>query len=129
MAQQGSRPYAVLGAARVLFRWLIFSGYAVLITSLSLDPFSSEIQYGSDKLAHFFAYFVFASLAVIVVRDKRQYMFCCLLIVLYGGLLEIAQSFLPYRSMSFLDFLSNCIGGSVGYFVVTIFLARRQFSS
>ena len=129
MAQQGSRSYAVLGAAGVLFRWLIFSGYAVLITSLSLDPFSSEIQYGSDKLAHFLAYFVFASLAVIVVRDKRQYMFCCLVIVLYGGLLEIAQSFLPYRSMSFLDFLSNGIGGSVGYFVVTKFLARRQFRS
>ena len=109
--------------------WLVFSGYAVLIAFLSLASIAPQMKHDSDKLAHFLAYCGFAMLAVFVVRGKPQYIICCLLIVLYGGLLEFAQSFFPYRSMSVFDFMANSIGVGVGYVLANIFLDRRWFNA
>ena len=115
------------GSRWTLLRWLVFSSYAVLVGFLSLSPIVPSMPNDSDKLAHWFAYCGFAVLAIIVVRNKSQHILCCLMIILYGWLLEIAQGFSLYRSMSVLDFIANCFGVIVGYFIVRLLADGRWF--
>ena len=97
--------------------------YALLVGYASLSP-ASGLAIGSwDKLAHFLTYGVFAALAFGVVNGTKAYLYACLAIVLYSGLMEVGQSYVPGRSMSAYDFLANTLGVAAGALFIKILAA------
>ncbi len=93
---------------------LVFVGYGSLVALLSLLP-PGDLGPGQwDKLAHFSCYALFAVLAFRVAKRGNGFLALCLGIVIYGGLLEYAQSLTPDRMMSTYDFLANTLGVIVG---------------
>lgn len=89
----------------------------------------------TDKLLHAL---VFAGLALLLVRAERvvlpqtspgrRLLLALLLASLVGELLEICQSFVPYRSAEFLDWLADTLGalGAVGLFGLFMQLVSRR---
>ncbi len=99
---------------------LALLAYAALIAGLSLRPMGTGSLEPWDKLLHALAYGAFALLAWRAATGARQYTWLCLLIVLYGGLMEVGQGFIPGRMMSLGDLLANTVGVLLG-----ALLARR----
>ena len=92
----------------------IFVAYAVIVALASLQPGGNAVIGPYDKLAHFLTYGLFALLAYRLETPVGRYWFLCIGIVMYGGLLELAQSFVPGREMSALDLLANTGGVLLG---------------
>ena len=68
---------------------------------------------------------VWATLGFAAATESKQYLYVCIGIVAYGGMMEVAQSFMPGRMMSAYDFLANTLGVIVGALVVRrVFRAR-----
>jgi VanZ family protein len=83
----------------------------------------------TDKLLHTLA---FGGLALLLIRtarallpratlQKRLY-FAVFLSSLAGALLEVCQSFVPYRSAEFLDWLADTVGASLAVGLFALFL-------
>jgi len=89
---------------------VMFVSYAVVVAILSLQPGGESSIGPYDKVAHFLTYGIFAVLALRLNLSGRQYMYVCIGIVAYSGMLEVAQSFVPGREMSVLDLLANASG-------------------
>lgn len=90
----------------------------------------------ADKLAHFGMFFILAFLMVrgflkkMLVRDIKNRPFYITLVVtiVYGVLIEYAQSYIPGRSIEFNDMLANGLGsilGVLGY----LFLKKNKYFS
>jgi VanZ family protein len=93
---------------------VVFFLYTLLVGFVSLKP-PGPVSPGSyDKLAHFAVYGFFAYLAYRLHLAGRGYLYACVGIVLYSGLLEFGQSFVPGRQMSSLDLLANTLGVILG---------------
>ena len=102
---------------------VLFVSYAMLVAFLSLQP-GDGLSIGSyDKVAHIVTYSIFALLAQRLNLSGRQYMYVCIGIVAYSGLLEVAQSFVPGREMSALDLFANTLG-----VLLTALLRTRYFA-
>lgn len=99
---------------------LIFLVYAVSIGFISLRPADGVALEPWDKPMHFAVYAIFAILGYRVVRTRRQYIVLALAIIVYSGLLEIGQSFMPGRVMSGFDLLANALGVWVGCLMATM---------
>ena len=87
-----------------------------------------------DKPVHFLMYAVFtvAILADRTVFQKRKigwwFLFAPLIAMAYGGLMEVVQHFLYWRSCSVYDFLANDIGATIGtgvYALIILLCAKR----
>ena len=89
---------------------LAFITYTCFVTFASLRPMDGIAIGNWDKVGHIALYFVFALLGYRVVSNPRHYLLLCLGIVVYGGLMELAQSFTPGRMMSVYDILANAAG-------------------
>lgn len=63
-----------------------------------------------DKILHFAAYAVFSVLAIAIFKTKRQVISICIIIILYGLVLELYQGTMPEREASFADFFANTVG-------------------
>ena len=87
-----------------------FACYALLIAYLSLAPAPDVPSVGSDKLSHLLAYAGFAVLASGLFLSRNRYLLVCFAIILFSGLMEVAQHFVPGRDMSALDLLANILG-------------------
>lgn len=96
------------------FNLVVFAGYSVLVTVLSLLPKSAAIAVPNDKAGHLLAYSVFAVLGFRLVSALRPYFFLCIGILFYGALMELGQSFVPGREMSALDIVANSSGVAIG---------------
>ena len=104
---------------------VLFVAYAILIALVSLMPMNSTNIGSSDKLFHFVFYAVFSVLGFRAATESKQYLYVCIGIVAYGGMMEVAQSFMPGRMMSAYDFLANTLGVIIGAVVVRkVFLAK-----
>ena len=103
----------------------IFVIYALLVSYASLSPASGIAIEPWDKLAHFLTYGLFAVLGYGVVKSNKVYLFVCLAIVLYSGLMEVGQSFVPGRSMSAYDLLANTLGVVLGALLARIISPGR----
>jgi len=100
----------------------LFATYVLLVSYASLSPGSGLMAVGSwDKLAHFLTYSVFAVLAYGVVKSHKAHLLVCLAIILYSGLMEVGQYFVPGRSMSAYDLLANTLGVLLGVLLVRFF--------
>ncbi|MEH6519531.1 MAG: VanZ family protein [Halioglobus sp.] len=107
----------------------IVTFYTIFITFVSLQPGDSMPSVGSwDKVGHFLAYAVFAVLAYHVVKNPRQYLTVCLVIIAFSGLMEVAQSFMPGRMMSAYDLLANALGVAVGAFIARATFRAHQLA-
>ena len=93
---------------------MLFLVYAIFMAYVSLRSMSGIELEHSDKFFHFIAYGLFAVLGFRTVSGRKAYMYLCLGIVVYGGLMEVAQSFTPRRMMSVYDFIANTIGVFIG---------------
>ena len=93
---------------------VIFASYAVVVAILSLQPGDGSSIGPYDKVAHLVTYGIFAALAHRMNLSARHYVYVCIGIVAYSGLLEVAQSFVPGRDMSALDMLANTSGVLLG---------------
>lgn len=98
----------------VKFHALVFSCYTVFVAFVSLRPMNSGSIGHWDKLGHFTLYGVFAVLGYKLFKHSRHYYALCMGIVIYGGLMEVAQSFMPGRMMSVYDFIANAVGVIIG---------------
>jgi VanZ family protein len=101
----------------------IFVSYAVLMAFISLQSTGGSSIGHYDKAAHLLAYGIFAALAHRMNLSGRYYVFVCIGIVAYSGLLEVAQSFVPGREMSAADLLANASGVLLGALLSDKFFA------
>jgi len=93
---------------------ILFISYAVLVAFLSLQPGDGSLIGPYDKVAHFVTYGIFAVLAHCMHLSARHYVYVCIGVVAFSGLLEVAQSFVPGREMSALDLFANTSGVLLG---------------
>ena len=107
-----------LDVRRGLVNSLVLVFYAVLVAFSSLRPMSGATIEPWDKVLHFVVYAVFAVLGYQVIKEGRRYFYVCLGIIVYGALIEVAQSYMPGRVMSGYDFLANTVGVVFGALVV-----------
>jgi VanZ family protein len=105
---------------------VMFVSYAVVVAIISLQPGDGSSIGPYDKVAHFLTYGIFAVLAHFLNLSGRQFMYVCIGIVAYSGLLEVAQSFVPGREMSVLDLLANTLGVVLAAQLRTKILAKEK---
>ena len=90
----------------------------------------------ADKLAHFG---VFSVLSFLMVRGfllktpffglkNKKIILTLVITIVYGGLIEYTQSFIPGRSLEFNDMLANGLGSMIGVFAYS-FLKKNNFFS
>lgn len=87
----------------------------VAVAVLSLVPISIPGPRGSDKALHFATYALMTAAAVTFCRSPWRLLLIALAATLIGGVIEIAQGLVPYRSMSMADAVANALGALLGY--------------
>lgn len=112
-------------------------GIFVLILSAVPGNYFPQIQRFSnlltpDKLVHFFLYAVFCYLVLIgIIKHKKSYnqytlLVGVLLIILWGGLMEIMQHHIFIRrNGNIYDFFANSLGCALAY-VLILYLERKK---
>lgn len=91
------------------------------ITVLSLMPPSSGVEiHVNDKIGHFVAYAVWMVNIGLLVSSKH-YWKIILAILVYSGIMEFFQSFIPGREVSFYDMMANTIGAIIGTAILLLF--------
>jgi VanZ family protein len=103
---------------------VVFILYSIFTTFVSLRPMNSVTLEPWDKVFHLILYSVFAVLGYRVSKEPKQFIYICIGIVIYSGLMEVAQSFMPGRVMSAYDLLANTIGVLLGAVIV-----KKMFSA
>ena len=89
----------------------IFLGLYVIFTILvSLLPGRGEAIAHWDKVGHYLVYLMMAILALLSFKSGRARFICLISMAVLSYGLEWAQSYIPGRSMSFLDGLTNTLG-------------------
>ena len=97
---------------------IAFIVYAGIVAVTSLSPGGGQGVEHLDKVVHLLVYYIFAVLGYRMLVDKRYYLYVCLGIIAYSGLIELGQSYIPGREMSALDLLANTVGVALGALVV-----------
>jgi VanZ family protein len=101
--------------------FIIYTGF---VTYASLRPMDGVSIGNWDKIGHLTLYFVFAVIGYRMVSKPKHYLFLCIGIVVYGGLMELAQSYMPGRMMSAYDVLANTAG-----VVIAMVFTKMLFSA
>ena len=79
-----------------------------------------------DKVGHLVIYSIFALLGCRVIYNRQQFIFLCVGIIAYSGLMEVVQSFMPGRVMSGYDLIANAIGVLLGALIAKwVFRAKN----
>jgi VanZ family protein len=94
---------------------MVFAG---IVAVTSLFPGGNQSVEHLDKVVHLLVYYIFAVLGYRMLANKRHYLYMCLGIVAYSGLIELSQSYIPGREMSAFDLLANIVGVALGALVV-----------
>ncbi len=88
----------------------------VVITLLSLLPPRSTVDLGNkDKLSHLVAYSVLATNALLIRVFRSNTLLLILCLVVFGGLMEFFQGFVPGREVSTWDLVANISGVLIGF--------------
>lgn len=112
------------------FAGALFFGDIFLMTILALQPMPMQGGINHvDKVLHFLAYLVLAGLAFLFVRQIKPFLKYCVALIIYGGIIELLQSFMPGRYMSFADFVANIGGIAFAVMLVKIYLAQQARSA
>jgi VanZ family protein len=97
---------------------IVFFVYAGVVALTSLYPGSNGGVEHLDKVVHLLVYYIFAVFGYRMLANKRYYLYICLGIIVYSGLIELGQSYIPGREMSALDLLANIAGVALGAIVM-----------
>ena len=105
---------APTGTERVLRG--LFAATVVIVMVLSLSPMEPDApSLGWDKANHMAA---FAMLALLGCRAYPLHIGIVLAgLLIYGGLIEVLQSFTGYRRAEWADLLADALGLPLGWFV------------
>lgn len=108
---------AFIGPERVL-RWL-FAMTAVIVMVLSLAPLDPDApSLGWDKANHMAAFALLAVLGCHAYPSRTGIVLAGLLV--YGGLIEVLQSFTGYRRAEWADLLADALGLPLGWAVARL---------
>lgn len=97
-----------------------------LVLALSINPMPERMPeyWQIDKLYHFCAYLMMSVLWARAIYNgttgrpgMRVLVIAAVLTIAFGGLVEVYQSFLPYRSGDIFDAVANGAGGFTGVIV------------
>ncbi len=100
--------------------WCLWVVLICCVVIGSLSPSTSELMVLvgrveiSDKVMHFCAYLILATLPVVGFRDRRTGVAVGLLMFILSVLLEAAQHFSPGRTVELGDIIANAAGVSCG---------------
>jgi VanZ family protein len=96
-----------------------FAVALVIVAYLSLKPgIPGEIYDGLDKWRHIAAYATLGVSGTLAFATRRHFWFLLAGLTLYGATLELAQTFVDYRTGSWLDFSANVAGVVIGMIVM-----------
>jgi VanZ family protein len=110
--------------ANRLWKWTFWL-CTVAVLVLSLAPAAPELPTtGWDKSNHFLGFITLAVLGLQGYPKRSTALFVGLL--LFGGLIEILQSFTTYRLAEWLDWFADGVGVMAGY---ALDLTLRRFPS
>ncbi|NTW51100.1 MAG: VanZ family protein [Chlorobiaceae bacterium] len=116
MSTEATRARMAFAARLLLFAATIFMIYEATIT----HPVEVSVNHG-DKLLHALAFFALAFLSDFAFPARGHVTRDLFLLMLFGVFIEVVQSFLPWRSADFLDFLADCFGIAAYRFLMPIF--------
>jgi VanZ family protein len=105
--------YRTLHKARVLDRILFWPVLALVVWGQLGDLSALPEIEGSDKLAHFLAYFTLAAMAAAAFRERAPVWFAVFALMVLGASLEMVQAYVG-REASVLDQLANMAGALTG---------------
>jgi len=107
-------------------RAVSLAAYSLTVIAASVAPGSGEPSglFGLDKVAHLAAYAFLSSLGWVLIEPLRRKLLWVVWAVALGGILEIAQLYVPLRSCSPFDFLADVLGVGVGV-LVALLLHKR----
>ena len=95
----------------------------MVVLAVSLQPLQ-QMPFGlSDKLIHFAGYAAMTAAAATFCHEARGLLRWSAFTIVMGGLVEVAQHFVPMRSMSFDDFLADAAGAACGLLLAMLWLA------
>lgn len=109
----------------IAFR-LAFVLYGLLVIWASLKPGGGPqpIEH-FDKVMHFTFYGLFTVIAAGCTTQRNTFIWLSILIVFYGALMEVFQSFVPSRYMSLADIVANTSGIAIVSFII---LKKKVFT-
>jgi VanZ family protein len=114
---------------RIAWR-LIFLVLTVLVIWLSVKaPGEGPGLPIWDKLQHFMAYAALGFAGSLGFPGRKPTIFLALGVVLLGAALEVAQSFVPARDMSFGDGVADLLGVAVGIGLGYLIVQRRNLTA
>lgn len=109
-----------------IYGWFLAASYAAVVLVLSLLPDTGGPERLWDKANHFMAYAVMSFLFIRAVRPEKFSLGTAMAAVagvsLFGGGVELLQSFTPTRKAEGLDALANTLGAALGAAVYYLFL-------
>jgi VanZ family protein len=105
---------SIIDLLRRLSVWLFWPGLLVVIWGELKPGTSSPDIHLWDKLLHFTAYFGLALMATLAMRARRPIAWVVFWIIVFGGVLEIVQSFVG-RDAEVLDEVANTMGALTGW--------------
>ena len=108
----------------VVFALSLLAGFAI---SLLPAPEGVSLAAGRDKLFHFAAFFGFALFGFTVWPARVPSVFALLLV--YGLVIEIAQSATRHRSGDILDWIADACGVLAAFVLRTVWLRLRPSSA
>ncbi|MFK8027891.1 MAG: VanZ family protein [Gammaproteobacteria bacterium] len=95
---------------KIFFRVILVSMIiSSLFLSLSSAPHSVPMVW-NDKLIHCISYFLLMMVLDFSYNASKQLLIKAVLILIYSGLIEYAQGFIPGRETSLADLLANGVG-------------------
>ena len=110
-------------------RWQVVAVLAIVVLVASLVPTGGRTlagpfgAFGADKWLHAIAY---AAIAGAVTYADGRALVGVLAAIAYGGLVELLQAGVPYRSASVLDAVANGVGATIGAAVVLAVVAASE---
>jgi VanZ family protein len=94
---------------------LLFAGSILGIMLLSIAPLSElGVPSFNDKLFHIIS-FLYLGIISILSKFNIDKIYLFILLISYGLLIEIAQSFLSYRYFEINDLLADLIGVTIAF--------------
>jgi VanZ family protein len=112
-----------------LAMWIFGMGIGMYLSLMPTTPREVVIPH-LDKLIHGSSYALLATFAGCIFEQNSARCKALLWLVLYGGLIELAQGSLPTgRTMEFADFIANSVGVGIGAIVAwrwNVLLAIEQ---
>ena len=118
----------------LLWCWLPVAVWLILIfflSSLTLKIQAPKLFSFQDKVFHFLEFGMLALLLIRAVyrrsaRGKMRYLICITLVVIYGGLDEFHQYFVPGRMVEWGDFAADALGAMVCGWAWLLFAQRKN---